>query len=136
MLTNNFQQNIDLIKNEMKHNITFKVRYMKTAAPSKINCCLMFCDGLINSAFLSENVVRQVLNAKLLTANNCLKILETEYIDASELSYAYTKEEVIFALNSGDGVLFAGKEAKALIISAKGFLSRSNNEPEHCKVVN
>ena len=114
----------------MKNNLTFKVRYIYTAPPSDIPCAVMFCDGLVNSEYISENVIKQVIGARLLSKNNCLKLLETRHIEASELSYAYREEDIIFALNSGDAVLFAGDESRALVISAKGYMKRSNTEPE------
>ncbi len=114
----------------MKNNSTFKVRIINTRPPALVPCALMFCDGLINSVYVSENVIKQVMDAQLLTANNCLKILETHHIDAAEIKYAYKEEDIILALNSGDVVLMAGRESRAMIISAKGYIKRSNTEPE------
>lgn len=114
----------------MKNNLTFKVRCICTRPPACVPCALMFCDGLINSVYISENVIKQIMEAQLLSKNNCLKILETHHIDAAEVKYVYKEDEVIFALNSGDVALFAGDESRAMIISAKGYIKRSNTEPE------
>lgn len=130
MLTDSLEKNLLLITEKMKDNLTFKVRRFSCKGYGKIGCALLFCDGLVNSAFLSENVVRPVLEAPLITKNNCLSILEKSFIDAAEIKYAYKEEEIINALNSGDAVLFAGDESRALVISAKGYIKRANNEPE------
>ncbi len=103
---------------------------MNTRPPASVPCVLMFCDGLINSVYVSENVIKQIMQAQLLSSNNCLKILETHHIDAAEVKYTYKEEDIVFALNSGDVVLFAGNESRAMIISAKGYIKRANTEPE------
>lgn len=107
----------------MGQNYTLKIRRMATLPPKKINCAVIFIDGLASSDYLSEFIIKPITKASVLSAAHLLN-----RIDAAETEAEDDFERQIFALNSGDALLFIEGES-TLIISAKGYMKRTPNEP-------
>lgn len=130
MLTENLENNITLIKKRMEKDTALTVRRINTRKPNSVKCALFFCDGTVDTAYLSEFVLRKVMNADLLSKSNALDVLLSEHIEAAQTEVEFKLEKLLSALNSGDGVLMVNGDCRFIIISAKGYMKRGVEEPQ------
>ncbi len=97
--------------------------------PNRVECALIFCDGAVDSAYLSRFVVKNILSASLPSKNKALEKLITGHIEAAQVDIEYSLDKIIFALMSGDGVLLIEGDSRCAVISAKGYMKRGIEEP-------
>lgn len=124
------EENIRRITQAMGDDPTLRIRRFIVPAPFQgVACAVLYFDGMINTDFVSENIIRPCLQADLSRASRARHLLLAHYINAGEVSEKEQLSEQIFALNSGDCLLLCDGESGALVISAKGFLFRTVTEP-------
>ncbi len=97
--------------------------------PNTVRCALIFCDGAVDGSFLSQFVVKKVMEARLATRKNALETLIAQHIEAAQVKIEYKLDDIIFALMSGDGVLLLENDSRCAVISAKGYIKRGVEEP-------
>ena len=75
-----------------------------------------YIDGLVDKAFIAENIMKSILNA-------------------GEVTEATEFDAMFAGILSGDTALFIAGSDKALLISTKGFATRDVKEPETESVI-
>ena len=124
------QEHIGRIQEALGNDPTLRIRHFKANAPfDGVACAVLYIDGMIHADFISENVIRPCLEARLSRAAKALPHLLAQAVNAGEVRQSTALGDQLYALNSGDCLLMCEGEASVAIISAKGFLFRGVDEP-------
>lgn len=128
-LTGNIKKDTAFFRNIFKSDDIFKVR---TVSPKecKVEFSVMFFDGMIDTAGLSDNIIKPLslmreINITAVTAHYvCEKVLF-----ANEVSFCGDVSEMLDSLLYGDTLILISGSTTALIANTKGFPTRSIEEP-------
>lgn len=99
-------------------------------------CCLIYMDGMVNSAQQGETVVEALLEGVLPenAVQNCDYIAKN-ILFANEVSETQKLPDMLRAILYGDTVLIADKNKSALNINTKGWRTRGIKEPDSERVL-
>ena len=104
--------------------------------------CIVYVDGLINKESVSDFVLESLMEgARGLEPtpkgikDNLIELITKGNISITEIEEVSTIEETIDAILSGETALFIDKYDKAIILSSRGWPTRSINESQSETVV-
>lgn len=130
------EENISLMDSLFDKVDIMVSRRFKNPKSNKLDFCLFYSDGVVDSAAINESIIKPILlNDNLKPGTQLAKQLETECIFANEVTKTSDITEIIVAVTYGDSVLFIEDNDEALIINNKSFSLRSISEPETEKVI-
>lgn len=131
-------KNISLIRNIFHNDETLILRKFQNRDTNSLLCYIVYIDGMVNTEIINENIIQPVLCCDL-TKNdkriNLLDELKYKVIVSSNVVDETDINKIISSIVSGDTLLLLDGYNKALIISSKGWLSRSISEPQSSKVI-
>ena len=133
-ISENLKENVNIIK--QKYNKDFAVKYRSFSNLGR-KYTLIFIDGMVNSAFISDNIIRPIIrNKKLISPINPDKSLLKKVLIANDIKTFSDMEKCIDDLPYGNSILFIDGCNKALSFDTKEFTIRSVDEPENEKAAN
>jgi len=141
-ISKNLEQNIDTLKSILKDCDDIVYRFIEVGDDPRIEACLVFVDGLINKELISEYAIQLMLTdsegedisvGKL--KMDVLKTLSRRAIAIPEVEEEESLDKAIDAILVGETVLFIDGEAKALVLSSRGWKTRGIDEPESETVI-
>lgn len=136
-LERSLEANIKTIKAILSDDGSLIERRFKNSG-SKIDCCIFFIEGMADTNYISDNIIKPILQADIkkgLLEINILEILTEKVLTGSDASEFTDTDEIIGSLLYGDTVLLVDGSKSALVLSTKGWQSRSITEPPSEKVV-
>ncbi|RXT04873.1 spore germination protein [Ammoniphilus sp. CFH 90114] len=129
------QQNVDNIRKIMSSPDDLITRVF-TIANTNHACAVICIDGLVDKDLINDKIIRniqlqvtQLDNPISLSASKILQELENAVVSVGEITKASTLDDVMYAILSGDTVLFVDGTAEVLIVGGKGWASRGVEEP-------
>ena len=137
-LTNTLQGNITLFKNVFKNDQTLIVREFQNKKLQEAKCCVIYIDGMIDSKILNGNIIEPVLRNDLsvgINSSNLLEELMSKVIVSSNVTMESEINKIVGSVIYGDTLFLLEGYNKALVISSKGWQTRSITEPEANKIV-
>lgn len=130
------EENIVLLKNIFKNDETVIFRRFENPYNSKISCCIVFINGMINSEIVNENIIQPVVTYKIQDDDYySLEFLQHKLIISNDVQRTADLDKLLEAIMSGDTVLLLEGSKEALIISSRGWQTRSIKEPDNEKVL-
>lgn len=135
-LSSSLQANVDLIKKIFNDVDTLVVRYFENQLDNNVKCCILFIDGMINNEITNENIIKPIIQSNFLVgqSGNIDSILN-HVIFSNNASKTEYVDKIIEGIMNGDTVFFLEGAAAALVISTKGWNTRSITEPEGEKTI-
>ena len=105
-----------------------------------IDGALMFIDGLVNSSFISEAIMRPLVNFPIQTeqlppSSKMLDMLSREVLCVADLDASNDLKKLAAGCLIGDVVLFLDGCQGGLFVNAKGWEKRSISEPQSETVI-
>lgn len=131
-------KNINLLRNIFRNDETLIFRKFQNKSLKKSLCCIIYIDGMVNIELINENIVKAVLNSDLsqdIQDKDLLAELMNKVIVSSNVTDETSISKIISSVISGDTLFLLDGYNTALIISSKGWQSRSIIEPESSKVI-
>jgi spore germination protein KA len=101
-------------------------------------CCIIYIDGMVNTEIVNENIIQPVLRSNLsenIESENLLEELKNKIVVSNDVKLETEINKIVDSVVYGDTLFLLEGYAKALIISSKGWQTRSVSEPESAKVV-
>lgn len=133
MISDHVDENIMALKKALGNDSSLIVRKFKTALPNETDCAVVSFDGMVDSEYISENVIKKIMAYSLPHRRNSTDDIAAHAMDANEIKQSTSKDEIILSLMSGDCILFCEHDSRCMIISSKGYLKRSVDEPANEK---
>jgi len=129
--------NVEKVKEILKDCDDVVYRDFKVGAKQNFSLCIVYVDGLINKESVSDFVLESLMEgARGLEPSpkgikdNLIELITKGNISITEIEEVSTIEETIDAILSGETALFIDKYDKAIILSSRGWPTRSINESQ------
>ncbi|MBR7148338.1 MAG: spore germination protein [Firmicutes bacterium] len=135
MLSSSLEDNLTLFHNIFGEDTTIKFRTM-TCGMTKHTIAILFADGMVNNTLINEHVVEPLITfTGILPETNGTDYLRQRVLFTNDILEHTEIDPLLTEILSGNTVLLLDGEAKALILSTRGFLVRSIAEPPAEKVL-
>lgn len=129
--------NVGKVKEILKDCDDVVYRDFKVGVKQNFSLCIVYVDGLINKESVSDFVLESLMEgARGLEPtpkgikDNLIELITKGNISITEIEEVSTIEETIDAILSGETALFIDKYDKAIILSSRGWPTRSINESQ------
>ncbi len=134
--------NVGKLKEILKDCDDVVYRDFKVGVKQNFSLCIVYVDGLINKESVSDFVLESLMEgARGLEPtpkgikDNLVELITKGNISITEIKEVSTIEETIDAILSGETALFIDKYDKVIILSSRGWPTRSINESQSETVV-
>ncbi|MBW7571914.1 spore germination protein [Caproiciproducens sp. AGMB10547] len=137
-LDNSLDNNIALFKRVFKDDETVIFREFQNKWLKAARCCIIYVDGMVNTEIVNENIIQPVLRSDLsenMESENLLKEFQSKIVVSNDVKTETAIDAIVKSVVYGDTLFLLDGYAEALVISSKGWQSRSISEPECAKVV-
>jgi len=137
----NLSLNVDLLKTALGNSNDVKVRPFRFGPGGNLNGILMFIDGLVDGSFITEAIVRPLVNWRVADEplpspdDGLMESLHLEVLYAGDIRVVDTLEGLASGCLSGDTILLVDGCETGLDISTKGWDKRGVTEPQSETVV-
>ena len=126
-LSGDLKKDRAFFKNLFKNDDVFKCRNIRSCGATFF---IMFIDGMVNSANLSDNVIKPLSLLKVSEKSEITPhYIGERVIFSGEVGYESNISKILSSLLMGDTAVLIENSGTALIINTKGFLTRSIEEP-------
>lgn len=133
-LSGNLNDDILLFKSIFNRDAVLRTREVLIA--KKVRCCLIYMDGMVNSAQQGETVVEALVESDLSqNANITCEYIEKNILFANEVTQSEKLTDMLRAILYGDTVLLVHGNKSALTINTKGWRTRGIKEPDSERVI-
>ncbi|MDF2592281.1 MAG: spore gernimation protein [Clostridia bacterium] len=137
-LTKFLEVNISLFNNIFKNDETLIIREFQNKWLKTAQCCIVYLDGMVNAEIVNENIIQPILHNDLsedIESDNLLEELKKKVIVSNQVTVETEINKMVSSIICGDTLFLLGGYDKALVISSKGWQTRSISEPESTRVV-
>lgn len=137
-LDQSLSNNISLFKSIFKNDETLIIREFQNKQLKAAECCIIYIDGMVNTEIINENIIQPILRNNLsedIENNNLLEELKKKVIVSNNVTLETDINKITSSIVYGDTLFLLEGYDKALVISSKGWLSRSISEPVSSRVV-
>jgi spore germination protein KA len=137
-LENSLNNNIALFKEVFSNDDTIIFREFQNKRLQSARCCIVYVDGMVNTEVINENIIQPILLNNLsenIAGDKLLDELKAKVIVSNNVEEVTDVNSIVSSIVYGDTLFLLEGYNKALIISSKGWKTRSINEPESSKVV-
>lgn len=137
-LNKSLDSNICLFKNIFKNNETLIIRKFQNKRLKAAQCCIIYFDGMVNTEIVNENIIHPILRSDLsedIESDNLLEELMKKVIVSNNVTLENKINQIVSSVIYGDTLFLLEGYDKALVISSKGWQTRSITEPESSRVV-
>ncbi len=134
-------ESIKKIKAETNASGDVVVRSFSFGAEHKIECALVFIDGLVKAEIINDDIIKPLMFGSLRefedgeSRKGLISQASNTLLSVNELKETDSFSEAVGGFLSGDTVLLIDGERKALIINSKGWEKRSVSEPASESVI-
>lgn len=132
-LSPSLEENVSAIRRLFADVDILRVKYVDNTHDKGFKCCLLYCDGMVDSAILSENLIKPLMLSQSVPGGNTLDVLMNQVVQVGEGSKSRKLMELAEGIAYGDTVLFVEGESQAILFNTKGFQTRSISEPDNEK---
>ncbi|MBQ8741292.1 MAG: spore germination protein [Clostridia bacterium] len=133
-LSGNLDKDILLFKTIFKRDAVLRTREVLIGGTTR--CCLIYMDGMVNSAQQGETVVEALVESVLPQdfLPSC-EYISKNILFANEVNETDKLPDMLRAILYGDTVLIAQNSRSALTINTKGWRTRGIKEPDSERVL-
>lgn len=133
-------KNLEELKQLLGNDSDLKIHFFRFGENGCFSGVLVYFDGLVNSSFLADSILRPIINWKPESnrkpnEKDLAETLGQEVIYAADIQSAQTVSELAGGCLSGDVALLVNGCATGLTVSAKGWDKRNVTEPPSEAVV-
>lgn len=130
--------NISLFKNIFKDDETLIIREFQNRWLKSAQCCIIYIDGMIDRKIINENIIEPVLSSDLsqdIKNDDLLEELRKKVIDSNNVVSETEINKIVNSIINGETLFLLEGYEKGLVISSKGWETRSISEPQSSRVV-
>lgn len=135
-LSSSLESNIKVLKEILSDDDTLIERYVENQINSKVRGVLLFFDGMVNKEIINENVIQPLVRSNdIKSDSNTIETIKNQIIVTQNVEKTSDIKKLVEAVYNGDAVFLLERSSEALILSSKGWETRSIKEPETEKVL-
>lgn len=134
-LTNSLDKNIKLLKDIFNNDNTLIIREFQNQNNPYYKFCVFYMDGMADSNVIINSIIMPIMQLQKDNLSNDIDFLSNQVITSNEVKRPGESMDIIDSIIRGDTVLISEGISHALIISSKGYKTRSIEEPELEKTI-
>lgn len=136
VLSDDLEQNMELLSKLFENVSNAITRRITNESNSNLNYSIMYCEGLINSELINDNVIKPLILSKIKkTRKNFLEVIEKQIIQISNIKKVTNLREIVEAITYGETALFIDGYNEVFLLNTQKFNLRSVTEPENEKIL-
>lgn len=129
-LSTSIDENINLIKKIFKDDDTLRSRIFQNQHNPEINCCILFIEGMVDDNIINESIIKPLTSSIVeYSGSTLIDDLKNKFIISSQCEKTKDILSIVNAIIDGDTILFLQSFSEGIIISSKGWKTRSIQEP-------
>ena len=133
-LCESLSKNMALMDGLFQGDNTVIKRQFSTGGTNPLDCCIFYCDGMVNNMAINENILRPSHEWKRRgdeeAGGNLLDYVARHVIQINELKFSQDINSMVRDMLYGDTLFLCQGSDRALILNTKGFSMRSISEPQ------
>ncbi|MFZ5753254.1 MAG: spore germination protein [Bacillota bacterium] len=140
-ISRDLKQNLKVLRNILGTSSDVIIREFSFGYEEKINAALIFLDGMTDKAIINESIIKPLMydshlfSPQELSVTINIEIIRTTMLSVGEVKKVISLDEAVNDCLYGDTILLIDGFHEALVISTKGWESRSVEEPKTEAVV-
>jgi spore germination protein KA len=140
-ISHDFRTNLNNLNDILGKSSDIITREFAFGHNRQIKGALIFIDGLADKVAINENIIKPlVIESRLICPEDRIEaddieIIKTAMLSAGDIEQVTSVNDVVDGCLSGDTIFFINGSPNALIISTKGWATRSIEEPKTEAVV-
>ncbi|MEM1483263.1 spore germination protein [Oscillospiraceae bacterium PP1C4] len=135
VLSTSLETNVSFLKKIFQDDDTVIIRHIQNNYDKSLKYCAAYCDGLINSLIINENIIKPLMLSEIKAGNDLMETVINQVVLINDAQKVTSFKSIIEAITYGDTILFLDGSPEALILSTKGFVTRSTAEPDSEKIL-
>lgn len=136
-ISTNLKSNLDTLRNILGKSNDIIMREFTIGSTGTIKAGLLYVDGLTDHKTINESIMQPLMyDTRIANLNaNSFQEVQTNLVSVGDVKQANTIEDIVMGCLSGDTILLINGAKQALVISSRGWESRSVQEPKTEAVV-
>lgn len=135
-LSLSLEENVATIQKLFENVDILRQKYITNNHDKSLKFCIFYCDGVVNSAIMNDNIIRPLMISPApKPGSELIDTLMNEVVQINEMKKTDSLADIIRDITYGDTVLFAEGAAQAILFNTKGFDIRSIDEPDNEKIL-
>ena len=137
-LSKSLELNIQMFKQVFANDQTIKYRLIENKNSSRLKCCLIYVNGMVDQELVNEDIISPIVNADINYIVSFDKLIDTllkKVIISNEIKKTVNIDELIGSILYGDTIILIDGIDEAILIDTKGWQTRTINEPSSERIV-
>lgn len=137
-LVNSLDENMALFKKIFNNDASLIVREFQNRYFPSIHCCIIYMEAMVTARVINDNIIAPIINSDMsgqFDVENLLEELRKKVIAADNVLSETNMTVILDRLIYGDCIFLLDGYNKVLIISSRGWQTRSITEPESARVI-
>jgi len=136
ILLQSLVDNVSQFKEIFHDDDTFMTRFFANSKQSSVRFCILYLDGMVDAETIYNSIIDPLVHADFSDEKQWnMDTLMNQVIITHKVEKSQDSDDLVTAIIRGDSVLLMENCYDALIISSKGWKSRSTSEPEGEKAI-
>lgn len=135
LLSKSLKDNIAHMKNLFIDDDVFIMREIDNNNDSTLHFAIAFCNGLVNTAIVSEFIIKPLNLAELINKEGIINDLTKNIIQIDDIKKTSNIKEIIVDVTYGEVILFIDGINEVLVLNTKLLEKRAIDEPSSEKVL-
>ncbi len=130
------KNDIAFFKELFKKDAILRIKEISVNNGIKINCALIFMDGMIDSTQIIESITRPLITVKTEeTIADIADYIDKSVLFANDVKKASKISDILQSVLYGEALLLIDGSKTALIMDVKGFPTRGITEPQEERIL-
>jgi spore germination protein KA len=123
--------NVFQFKRAFRDDDTFMFKFFTNMEQDDARFCILYINGMVDEKLIESNILQPIIQGTLpKNSKGNLEAILNQVILSNDAEKLYDTSKMIERIIQGDSLLLMDNCSEALIISTKGWQSRSISEPE------
>lgn len=136
-LSSSLKKNEQLMEDIFKDVDILRKREIGNAHDRRLRYCIYYCDGVVNSDAINENLIKSLIHAQITPSpgEDFVNTVITRIVEICEAKRTGDVQEIVEAVVYGNTILFIDGQDEAVLLDTKAFQTRNVNEPDNERVL-
>ncbi|MBQ1988722.1 MAG: spore germination protein, partial [Clostridia bacterium] len=135
-LSGKIEEDIALFKEIFKKDSVFRVKRLKARKTEKMDCALVYMDGMVDSEQLNDAVIEPILTTDVQNSSGDItEYIENQVLFARDVKKLDNLADIISGILYGEALLIIDGSKTGLNIDVKGWRTRGISEPQDERVL-
>lgn len=134
VLTASLDKNVRTVEKLFEDVDILRVRRVESNFDSDLRYCMIYCDGVVNSDAINENLVKPLMLSRVSpSGGDFADTVIRRIVQICDAKKTDSFQEIVESVSYGNTALFIEGQDRAVLLDTKSFQTRSTAEPDNEK---